>query len=126
MAPTSYGRGAGRRRAASKRGEGPGVSASLAGLWCRVPASTMPLVTDRTDPAITTHRRGPAEMFAARTPLRISDVIIRAAIVGRALAPGYIRRMLGGLLFTLNALGYSTAAAAMAVPLALAVRFRWF
>jgi hypothetical protein len=65
-------------------------------------------------------------MFAARTPLRISDVVIRAAIVGLALATGYIHLKLGGLLFTLNALGYFTAAAAMAVPLALAVRFRWF
>jgi len=64
-------------------------------------------------------------MFAARTPLRISDVVIRAAIVGLALATGYIHLKLGGLLFTLNALGYFTAAA-MAVPLALAVRFRWF
>ena len=65
-------------------------------------------------------------MFAARTPLRISDVVIRAAIVGLALATGYIHLKLGGLLFTLNALGYFTATAAMAVPLALAVRFRWF
>ena len=44
-------------------------------------------------------------MFAARTPLRISDVVIRAAIVGLALATGYIHLKLGGLLFTLNALG---------------------
>ena len=65
-------------------------------------------------------------MFATRTPLRLSDVVIRAAIVGLALATGYIHLTLGGLLFTLNALGYFTAAAAMIVPLALAVRFRWF
>jgi hypothetical protein len=65
-------------------------------------------------------------MFAARTPLRLSDVVIRAAIVGLALATGYIHLTLGGLLFTLNAIGYFTAAAAMVVPLALAVRFRWF
>jgi hypothetical protein len=64
-------------------------------------------------------------MFAARTPLRISDVVIRTAIVGLALATGYIHLTLGGLLFTLNAIGYFTAAAAMIVPLALAVRFRW-
>ena len=31
----------------------------------------------------------------------------------------------GGLLFTLNAIGYVTAAVAMVIPLALAVRFRW-
>ena len=64
-------------------------------------------------------------MFASRTPLRASDVVIRAAIVGLALATGYIHSTLGGLLFTLNAIGYAVAAIAMIVPLALAVRFRW-
>jgi hypothetical protein len=64
-------------------------------------------------------------MFATRTPLRASDVVLRAAIVGLALATGYIHSTLGGLLFTLNAIGYATAAVAIAVPLALAVRFRW-
>src|SRR6476660_6480899 len=64
-------------------------------------------------------------MFAARTPLRTSDVIVRAVIVGLALAPGYIRFTLGGLLFTLNAAGYAVAAVAVIIPLALAVRFRW-
>ena len=65
-------------------------------------------------------------MFATRTPLRASDVVIRAAIVALALATGYIHLTLGGLLFTLNGLGYFVAAVAMIVPLALAVRFRWF
>jgi hypothetical protein len=65
-------------------------------------------------------------MFATRTPLRASDVVIRAAIVALAVATGYIHLKLGGLLFTLNALGYFTAAVAMVIPLALAVRFRWF
>jgi hypothetical protein len=65
------------------------------------------------------------EMFATRTPFRASDVVIRAAIVGLALASGYNHSTLGGLLFTLNALGYATAAVAMVIPLALAVRFRW-
>ena len=64
-------------------------------------------------------------MFAARTPLRATDVALRAAIVGLALATGYIHLTLGGLLFTLNAIGYFTAAVAMVIPLALAVRFRW-
>jgi hypothetical protein len=64
-------------------------------------------------------------MFASRTPLRASDVVIRAAIVGLALATGYIHTTLGGLLFTLNAIGYGVAALALIVPLALAVRFRW-
>jgi len=65
-------------------------------------------------------------MFASRTSLRTSDVVIRAAIVGLALATGYIHFTLGGLLFTLNAIGYAVGALAMIVPLALAVRFRWF
>ena len=64
-------------------------------------------------------------MFADRTPLRASDVLIRTAIVVLALATGYIHSTLGGLLFTLNAVGYAVAAIAMVVPLALAVRFRW-
>lgn len=64
-------------------------------------------------------------MFAARTPLRASDVVLRAAIVVLALSTGYIHSTLGGLLFTLNAVGYLTAAIAMVIPLALAVRFRW-
>src|SRR4029453_946468 len=51
--------------------------------------------------------------------------VIRVAIAGLALATGYIHLTLGGLLFTLNAIGYFTAAAALGVPLAVAVRFRW-
>ena len=64
-------------------------------------------------------------MFASRTTLRPADVAIRVAIVTLALATGYIHYTLGGLLFTLNALGYLVAAVAMVIPLALAVRFRW-
>jgi hypothetical protein len=64
-------------------------------------------------------------MFARPAALRASDVVIRLAIVGLALATGYIHSTLGGLLFTLNAVGYLVAAVAMIVPLALAVRFRW-
>jgi hypothetical protein len=64
-------------------------------------------------------------MFASRTSLRTSDVVVRAAIVALALATGYIHSTLGGLLFTLNAVGYAVAAIAIIVPLALAVRFRW-
>ena len=64
-------------------------------------------------------------MFASRTSLRTSDIAVRAAIVALALATGYIHSTLGGLLFTLNAVGYVVAAIAMIIPLALAVRFRW-
>jgi hypothetical protein len=79
-------------------------------------------------PALTRHHatRSITEMFATRTRFRASDVVIRAAIVGLALSTAYIHSTLGGLLFTLNAIGYVTAAIAIVVPLALAVRFRWF
>ena len=54
------------------------------------------------------------------------DVALRLAIVGLVLSTGYIHSTLGGLLFTLNALGYLAAAVALVIPLAVAVRFRWF
>ena len=53
-------------------------------------------------------------------------LLIRISIVGLTLATGWIHLTLGGLLFTLNGLGYLAAASAMVVPLALAIRFRWF
>ena len=53
------------------------------------------------------------------------DVALRLAIVALALGTGYIHSTLGGLLFSLNALGYLTAAVAMVIPLGVAVRFRW-
>ena len=67
----------------------------------------------------------PHPVFASRTSLRPADVAIRAAIVTLTLSTAYIHSTLGGLLFTLNALGYVVAAIAMIVPLAIAVRFRW-
>jgi hypothetical protein len=54
------------------------------------------------------------------------DVALRLAIVGLTLSTAYIHSTLGGLLFTLHAVGYVTAAVAMVIPLAIAVRFRWF
>ena len=54
------------------------------------------------------------------------DVARRLAIVGLVLGTAYIHSTLGGLLFTLNALGYLAAAVAMIVPLDLAIRYRWF
>jgi hypothetical protein len=64
-------------------------------------------------------------MFATRTALHPADVAIRAAIVALTLSTAYIHSTLGGLLFTLNAVGYVVAAVALVIPLALAVRFRW-
>jgi hypothetical protein len=54
-----------------------------------------------------------------------ADIALRVGIVGLTLGTAYIHSTLGGLLFTLNALGYLVAAVAMIIPLALAVRFRW-
>jgi hypothetical protein len=65
-------------------------------------------------------------MFASRSALRPVDVVIRASIVALTLATAYIHSTLGGLLFTLNAIGYVVAAGAMLAPIALASRFRWF
>jgi hypothetical protein len=56
---------------------------------------------------------------------RASDLAIRLAIVGLTLATAYIHSTLGGLLFTLNAVGYVVAAVAMVIPLGLAIQFRW-
>ena len=61
-----------------------------------------------------------------RSSLRPLDVVIRIAIVGLILGTAYIHSTLGGLLFTLNALGYVVAAVAIVIPLGIAMRFRWF
>ena len=53
------------------------------------------------------------------------DIALRVGIVGLTLGTAYIHSTLGGLLFTLNALGYLVAAVAIVLPIALAVRFRW-
>jgi hypothetical protein len=62
----------------------------------------------------------------SRSSLRPLDVVIRIAIVGLTLGTAYIHSTLGGVLFTLNAVGYLVAAVAVAIPLGLAIRFRWF
>jgi hypothetical protein len=53
------------------------------------------------------------------------DIALRVAIVGLTLSTGYIHSTLGGLLFTLNAVGYLVAAVALVIPLSLAIRYRW-
>jgi hypothetical protein len=63
---------------------------------------------------------------ASRSSVTPAAIALRVAIVGLALATGYIHSTLGGLLFTLNAVGYLVAAIAMVIPLGLAVRYRWF
>ena len=58
-------------------------------------------------------------------PLTDADILLRVAIVAMTLATAYIHLTLGGLLFTLNAIGYAVGAAAMVAPLAVVVRYRW-
>lgn len=58
-------------------------------------------------------------------PLSSADVLLRTAIVALTLATAFIHFTLGGLLFTLNAIGYTVGAFALVVPIGLAVRYRW-
>jgi hypothetical protein len=58
-------------------------------------------------------------------PLGDADIVLRVAIVALALGTAYIHLTLGGLLFTLTALGFGAFAVALVAPLALAERFRW-
>ena len=53
-----------------------------------------------------------------------SSIVLRAGIVALALATAYIHSTLGGMLFTLNAIGYATFAAAMVVPIAFVAERR--
>jgi hypothetical protein len=55
----------------------------------------------------------------------VVDAALRVTIVALVAGTAYIHSTLGGLLFTLNALGYVVAALAMVAPIALASRFRW-
>ena len=64
-------------------------------------------------------------MSQSRSSITPAAVVLRVAIVGLALGTAYIHSTLGGLLFTLNALGYVVVAVAMVIPLGIAIRFRW-
>jgi hypothetical protein len=59
-------------------------------------------------------------------PTNAAGLAVRIAIVALTLATGWIHATLGGPLFTLNAIGYLVAAAAMVAPIGLAIRLRWF
>lgn len=59
-------------------------------------------------------------------PTSGAGLLIRVAIVGLTVATGWIHLTLGGMLFTLNGIGYLVAALAMVAPIGLAIRFRWF
>ena len=61
---------------------------------------------------------------------RTAGAVLTAAIVGLTLATAYIHLTLGGLLFTLNGLGYVGLAALIVIgavaPVAVVERFSWF
>ncbi len=71
-------------------------------------------------------RRSITVSDSSKSDLTVAGVALRFGIVALTLGTAYIHSTLGGLLFTLNATGYAVAAVAMIVPLALAIRFRWF
>ena len=72
-----------------------------------------------------TPRLQPTTRPATAGEVPVLDILIRSGIVALTIATGAIHLTLGGLLFTLNGLGYLVAAVAMVIPLAIAVRFRW-
>ena len=59
------------------------------------------------------------------SPHTATDLALRGATVILAMAAAYIHWTLGGLLFTLNALGFAAGAIAMVVPFEFAERHRW-
>jgi len=84
------------------------------------------------DETAATDATSPPEVRPDMTPRssqRPLDVVIRIAIVGLTLGTAYIHSTLGGMLFTLNALGYVALAAAIVigatVTLPIVVRFSW-
>lgn len=68
-------------------------------------------------------------MNAVVTKSRATGVVLTTAIVALTLSTAYIHSTLGGLLFTLNALGYVAAAVAIvigaAAPHPFIARFSW-
>lgn len=61
----------------------------------------------------------------ARATTPVADIALRVGIVGLTLATAYIHSTLGGLLFTLNAIGYAVLVAAMVAPIGFFVTIRW-
>jgi hypothetical protein len=58
-------------------------------------------------------------------PLGDADIVLRLAIAALALGTAYIHLTLGGLLFTLTALGFGAFAMAILAPVAAFERFWW-
>ena len=62
---------------------------------------------------------------STKSDMTVAGIALRFGIVALTLGTAYIHSTLGGLLFTLNSIGYVVAAIAMIAPVTLAVRFRW-
>src|SRR4051812_5695207 len=62
--------------------------------------------------------------MANRSPMA-SDIVLTTTSVALALATAYIHSTVGGVLFTLNAIGYLAWAVALVVPIAIVARHRW-
>jgi hypothetical protein len=60
-----------------------------------------------------------------RASAPVVDISLRAGIVALTLATAFIHSTLGGMLFTLNALGYVALAMAMVLPIGLFRDIRW-
>jgi len=71
-----------------------------------------------------TQRLRRASQAPTASDVSLVGVVLRSGIVALTIATGAIHLTLGGLLFTLNGLGYLIAAVAMVIPLELAIRYR--
>jgi hypothetical protein len=65
-----------------------------------------------------------ASSKAVRTEHRAAEPILQAIVVGLTLVTAVVHLSLGGLLFTLNAIGYATLAGLLVLPDPVA-RIRW-
>src|SRR3990170_7005983 len=68
--------------------------------------------------------KGSLDTQSVRSPDWAAIGLVGGVVV-LTVGTAYIHSTLGGLLFTLNALGYATLAIAVAAPIRLAARFRW-
>ena len=95
-------------------------------------SETPPIKTSATVTAAPPPTSNPEGIYTVTTLLRTraAGAIVTAGIVALALATAYIHLGLGGLLFTLNGLGYIGLAGLVligaAAPFELARRFSWF
>ena len=61
----------------------------------------------------------------SRAAAPVADIALRGGIVALTLGTAYIHSTLGGLMFTLNAVGYLVLAAALLAPIPFVASLRW-